>query len=124
MKNIRLRKRGGRTTGLLDIIVEMTNGKCRVSLEVAAPIQIAMQTSFAARMMSVPLNRKATAKAPYTSPRAARKITLSRRPASASSATTVAICQVGSRPTSVPSSGMGPVPSENSAIRIITISAA
>lgn len=114
----------GRTTGLLDIIVEMTNGKCRVSLDVAAPIQIAMHTSFSAMMTSTPANRKATAKAPYTSPRAARKITLSRRPARASSATTAAICQVGSRPTVVPSSGMGPVPSENNATRIIRINAA
>ncbi len=57
-KNARLRTRG-RITGLLDIIVEMTNGKCRVSLEVAAPIQIAMQTSLAARMMSTPANRNA-----------------------------------------------------------------
>ena len=63
LKNIRLRNRG-RTTGLLDIIVEMTNGKCRVSLDVAAPIQIAMHTSFAAMMMSTPANRNATAKAP------------------------------------------------------------
>ena len=49
---------------------------------------------------------------------------MSRRPANASSATTAAICQVGSRPTVVPSSGIGPVPSENNATRIITINAA
>ena len=52
-KNNRLSARG-RTTGLLDIIVEMTNGKCLLSLEVAAPIQITRHTSLAAMIMSTP----------------------------------------------------------------------
>src|SRR5689334_18074493 len=41
-KNLRLIQRG-RNTGLLLIIVEMTNGKCLLSLEVAAPSQITRQ---------------------------------------------------------------------------------
>lgn len=122
-KNLRLIHRG-RITGLLLIIVEMTNGKCLLSFDVAAPIQITRHTSFAAMMMSAPLNRKHTASDPYTSPRAARKSTLSRRPATASSAMIVAVCQTGSTPTSDPISGIGPVPSENSAITSITSSAA
>ena len=52
-KNFRLIHRG-RNTGLLLIIVEMTNGKCLLSLEVAAPIQITRQTSLAAMIMSTP----------------------------------------------------------------------
>ena len=42
------------STGLLLIIVEMTNGKCLLSLDVAAPIQITRQTSLAAMIMSTP----------------------------------------------------------------------
>ena len=122
-KNIRLSARG-RTTGLLDIIVETTNGKCLVSFEVAAPIQITTQTSLAATTMFSPPSRNATVKLPYTSPRAARKITLSRRPASASRPRMAQICHIGSRPTVVPSAGTGPVPSENNATTSITSSAA
>ena len=55
-KNIRLMNRG-RNTGLLDIIVEITNGKCLLSFDVAAPIQITMNTSLAATIMSTPANR-------------------------------------------------------------------
>ena len=62
-KNLRLMERG-RITGLLLIIVEMTNGKCLLSFDVAAPIQITRHTSLAARTMSAPLNRKHTASAP------------------------------------------------------------
>ena len=62
-KNLRLIERG-RITGLLLIIVEMTNGKCLLSFDVAAPIQITRHTSLAARTMSAPLNRKHTASAP------------------------------------------------------------
>ena len=50
-KNLRLIHRG-RNTGLLLIIVEMTNGKCLLSLDVAAPNQITRQTSLAAMTMS------------------------------------------------------------------------
>ncbi len=52
-KNIRLMNRG-RNTGLLLIIVEITNGKCLLSLDVAAPSQITRQTSLAAMIMSTP----------------------------------------------------------------------
>ncbi|SKT13443.1 Uncharacterised protein [Mycobacteroides abscessus subsp. abscessus] len=69
-----------------------------MSFEVAAPIQITRNMSLAAMIMSAPVNRNVTVSAPYTSPRAARKITLSRRPAMASSPRTVAVCQLGSRP--------------------------
>ena len=62
-KNLRLIERG-RITGLLLIIVEITNGKCLLSFDVAAPIQITRHTSLAARTMSAPLNRKQTASAP------------------------------------------------------------
>ena len=41
-------------SGLFDIIVEITNGKCLLSFEVAAPIQIATHTSLAAMIMSTP----------------------------------------------------------------------
>src|SRR6478609_2126027 len=54
-KNFRLMKRG-RNTGLLLIIVEITNGKCLLSLDVAAPSQITRQTSLAATIMSTPEN--------------------------------------------------------------------
>ena len=46
-KNSRLMNRG-RNSGLLDIIVDITNGKCLLSFEVAAPIQITRNTSLAA----------------------------------------------------------------------------
>nr|CRL71190.1 hypothetical protein CPGR_00613 [Mycolicibacter nonchromogenicus] len=121
-KNLRLIQRG-RNTGLLLIIVEMTNGKCLVSFEAAAPIQMVRQISLAAMTMSAPLNRKHTASDPYTSPRAARKITLSRRPATASRPTIAAVCHTGSTPISLPSAGMGPVPCEASATTSITNSA-
>ena len=52
-KNLRLMN-FGRNTGLLLIIVEMTNGKCLLSLEVAAPIQITRHTSLAAMIISTP----------------------------------------------------------------------
>ena len=52
-KNLRLMNRG-RNTGLLLIIVEMTNGKCLLSLDVAAPSQMTRQTSLAPRIMSTP----------------------------------------------------------------------
>src|SRR5882757_7436556 len=113
-KNLRLIHRG-RITGLLLIIVEMTKGKCLLSFDVAAPSQITRQTSLAAMIMSTPLNRKAAASGAYTSPRAAKKITLSRRPSTARMPRIVAICHVGSTPTSVFSSGIGPVPSEKRA---------
>src|SRR6478609_9736190 len=121
-KNFRLMKRG-RNTGLLLIIVEITNGKCLLSLDVAAPSQITRQTSLAATIMSTPANRNATANDPYTSPRAARKITLSRRPSTANSPRMVQICQSGSTPIVVPRAGTGPVPSENSATSSISDSA-
>jgi hypothetical protein len=44
----------GRKIGLLLIIVEMTDGKCLFSLEVAAPIQITTHTNLAAMIMSTP----------------------------------------------------------------------
>ena len=114
-----------RISGLFDIIVEITNGKCLLSFDVAAPTQIATQTSLHAMRRSTPYpaNRNATVNEPYTSPRAARKITLSRRPATASSPRIVQICHIGSTPMSVPSAGIGPVPSENSAISSTTSSA-
>ena len=43
-----------RISGLFDIIVEITNGKCLLSFDVAAPIQIATHTSLAAMIMSTP----------------------------------------------------------------------
>src|SRR3954470_13973425 len=122
-KNLRLMKRG-RKTGLLLIIVEITNGKCLLSLDVAAPSQVIRQTSLAATIMSTPANRNATVNDAYTSPRAARKITLSRRPSTASSPRIVQICHIGSTPTVVPSAGIGPVPSENNATTSIANSAA
>ena len=121
-KNLRLSHRA-RTTGLLDIIVEMTNGKCLLSLEVAAPIQITTQASLAAIRTLGPPNRKAATNGTYTSPRIARKRTLSRRPATATRARIVQDCHAGSRPMLVPSAGSGPVPSENSATTSIISSA-
>src|SRR5262245_37207480 len=123
-KNFRLMN-FGRNTGLLLIIVEITNGKCLLSLDVAAPSQITRQTSLAAMIMSTPkpANRNATVNDAYTSPRAARKITLSRRPSTASRPRTVQICHIGSTPTVVPSAGIGPVPSENNATNSTTSSA-
>ncbi|CFS42140.1 Uncharacterised protein [Mycobacterium tuberculosis] len=56
LKNIRLMNRG-RNSGLLDIIVEITKGKCRLSFDVAAPIQITRNTSLAATIMSIPFKR-------------------------------------------------------------------
>jgi hypothetical protein len=44
----------GRNTGLLLIIVEMTNGKCLLSLDVAAPSQMTRHTSLAPTIMSTP----------------------------------------------------------------------
>src|SRR5271156_5342816 len=52
-KNWRLMNRG-RNIGLLLIIVEMTNGKCLLSLDVAAPSQMTRHTSFAPKMRSTP----------------------------------------------------------------------
>ncbi len=108
---------------MLVIIVEMTNGKCLLSFDVAAPSQMTRQTSLAAMIMSTPANRNATVSDAYTSPRAARKITLSRRPSTASRPRIVQICHSGSTPTVVPSAGIGPVPSENNATTSITSSA-
>ncbi len=51
----------GRTNGLLDIIVEMTNGKCLLSLDVAAPIQITRNTTLDPTIMSGAANRNVTA---------------------------------------------------------------
>lgn len=93
-KNVRLMV-GDRQIGLFDIIVAITNGKCLLSLLVAAPTQMTRKTSLAPRIMSVPTNRNVTQNAPYTSPRAARKTVLSRRPRTARSAMIVAICQIG-----------------------------
>ena len=118
-KNLRFSERS-RITGLLDIIVEITNGKCLLSLEVAAPIQITTQASLAAMMTLRPPNRNAATKGTYTSPRSARKRTLSRRPAQATRARIVHDCQAGSRPISVPSAGSGPVPSDSRATISIT----
>ena len=59
-KNIRLMNRG-RMTGLFDIIVDTTNGKCLLSFDVAAPIQITTNTTLAATIMSTPANRNVTA---------------------------------------------------------------
>ena len=58
-KNIRLMNRG-RNSGLLDIIVDITNGKCLFSFEAAAPIQITRNTSLAATIESTPPNRNVT----------------------------------------------------------------
>ena len=52
-KNLRL-SHFVRINGLFDIIVEITNGKCLLSFDVAAPIQIATHTSLAAMIMSTP----------------------------------------------------------------------
>ncbi len=49
-----------RSSGLLDSITDTTNGKWALSLEVAAPHQIATITSLSATIMSTPPNRKAT----------------------------------------------------------------
>src|SRR6202012_2805893 len=52
----------GRNNGLFLIIVEMTNGKCLLSLDDAAPSQITRHTSFEPRIRSTPYpaNRNAT----------------------------------------------------------------
>ena len=50
----------GRMTGLFDIIVDTTNGKCLLSFDVAAPIQITTNTTLAATIMSTPANRNVT----------------------------------------------------------------
>ncbi|CNL67292.1 Uncharacterised protein [Mycobacterium tuberculosis] len=50
----------GRNSGLLDIIVDITNGKCLLSFDVAAPIQITRNTSLAATIISTPPNRNVT----------------------------------------------------------------
>ncbi len=60
----------------------------------------------------------------YTSPRAARKITLSRKPSTASTPSTAQICHAGSTPTVVPRAGIGPVPSETTAMTSSTSNAA
>ena len=52
-KNFRL-SHLGRTNGLLDIMVEITNGKCLLSFDVAAPIQMTRNTTLAATIMSTP----------------------------------------------------------------------
>src|SRR4029077_3278907 len=122
-KNFLLIQRG-RNTGLLLVIVEITNGKCLLSFDVAAPSQITRQTNLAAMIMSTPANRNATVKDAYTSPRAARKITLSRSASTASRPRIVQICHIGSTPTVVSNPGMGPVPLENSATSSITSNAA
>lgn len=93
-KNFRLIQRG-LNTGLLLIIVEMTKGKCLLSFDVAAPSQITRQTSLAAMIMSAPANRNAAVSDAYTSPRAARKITLSRSPRTASNPRTAQISHSG-----------------------------
>ncbi|SKV49529.1 Uncharacterised protein [Mycobacteroides abscessus subsp. massiliense] len=85
-------------SGLLDIIVEMTKGKWWLSFDVAAPIQMTTKISLAATIMSAPVKRNVTVRAPYTSPRAARKITLSRRPAMASNPRMATTGQRGSSP--------------------------
>ncbi|ELP45711.1 hypothetical protein D522_15340 [Mycobacterium avium subsp. paratuberculosis S5] len=59
-KNLRFSQRG-RTSGLLDIIVEITNGKCLLSLDVAAPIQITRKTTLDPTIMSGAPNRNVTA---------------------------------------------------------------
>ncbi len=51
----------GRTSGLFDIIVEITNGKCLLSLDVAAPIQITRNTTLEPTIMSGAANRNVTA---------------------------------------------------------------
>ena len=75
-------------------------------------------------IMSTPLKRNATVNDPYTSDLAARKITLSRSPNTASNPSTTQLCHVGSNPTVVPSAGTGPVPFEHSATTSVTSSAA
>ena len=47
--------------GLFASIVEITNGKCRLSFEVAAPSQITMKTTLAPMIESAPANRKTSA---------------------------------------------------------------
>src|SRR6185312_350958 len=116
-KNLRF-NHFGRITGLFDIIVEITNGKCLFSFEVAAPIQITKKTSLAATIMSTVVNKNVTVSVAYTSPRAARKITLSRKLITASSPRIVQICQAGS------TSGTPPVPSDSSVTTNITSSVA
>ncbi len=49
-----------RINGLFDIIVEITNGKCLFSFDVAAPIHITRNTILAATIVSTPVNRNVT----------------------------------------------------------------
>src|SRR5262249_6713015 len=114
----------GRTSGLLDIIVAITNGKCLLSFDVAAAIQITTNTTLAATIKSAPGNRKVTVSVAYTSPRAARKITLSRSPNTPRIASTATISHGGNTPMLVPNAGIGPVPSDSSAHVVVVSSAA
>ena len=102
--------------GLLASIVEITNGKCRLSFEVAAPSQITMNTTLAPMIMSAPENRNTSASGAYTSPRVARKITLSRKPSTARTARIAMVCHRGSTPITLCRAGIGPLPSDTSAI--------
>ncbi len=54
----------GRTNGLFDSIDAITKGKCRFSFDVAAPIQITRNTTFAATTASTPVSRNASANGP------------------------------------------------------------
>ena len=109
--------------GLFASIVEITNGKCLLSFEVAAPSQITMKTSLAPMMKSAPENRNTSASGPYTSARAARKITLSRKLMAARTARIATVCHRGSTPIVVSRAGIGPEPSDTSAVASNTSSA-
>ena len=111
-------------TALFDIMVAITNGKCLFSFDVAAPSQITRKTTLAATIMSTPVNRNVTHSAPYTSPRAARKIVLSRNPISARSTRIVQISHSGSAPVAEFKSGSSLLPGLTSPTTRITRSAA
>ena len=113
MNNARLSAPEG-MNGLFASIVEITKGKCRLSLDVAAPSQMTMKTTLAPTTMSAPGNRNTSASGAYTSPRAARKMTLSRRPITARAVRIATVCQRGTTPIAVPSAGIGPDPSDTS----------
>ena len=66
--------------GVLLIITETTNGKWRLSLDDAAPHQMPTNVSWAATIRFSSGNRQTISSVPYTSLRAARNGTLSRRP--------------------------------------------
>jgi hypothetical protein len=102
--------------GLFASIVEITNGKCRLSFDVAAPSQITMKTTLAPTTMSAPENRNTNASGAYTSPRAAKKMILSRRPSTAKTDRIATVCHQGNTPITVCSAGIGPVPSDTSAM--------